>query len=190
MSRIVAAAVFVALIAPAAASSTERGDQPQARYALCMRPFSVAFHGKGIVAAVAAFLCATSAPAQTVTVNYGYSDLKMACREEFTKRDPERNFACLDWEVKFRDLVSRLDAQFAANPLCHGIYFTQPGEENLPEQHWALALYPAPGQDRQSWILFKYGIGMKSDFRGDGLPQEIAREVCAVVGGQGGVIRK
>ena len=33
-------------------------------------------------------------------------------------------------------------------------------------------------------------IGMKSDFRGDGLPQEIAREVYAVVGGRGGVIRK
>ena len=173
--------------ASAGAACATRGEKCQL---VGTRGFSVAFHGKGIVAAVAAFLCATPAPAQTVTVNYGYSELKMACREEFTKRDPERSFACLDWEVKFRDLVSRLDAQFAANPLCHGIYFTQPGEENLPEQYWALALYPAPGQDRQSWILFKYGIGMKSDFRGDGLPQEIAREVCAVIGGRGGVIRK
>jgi hypothetical protein len=52
-----------------------------------------AVHGKGISAAVAAFLCATPAPAQTVTVNYGYSSVKMACREEFRRgeiADPHR----------------------------------------------------------------------------------------------------
>jgi hypothetical protein len=83
-----------------------------------------AVHGKGILAAVAAFFCATPAPAQTVTVNYGYATVKMACREEFTKQIPERAAACIDWEVNFRYLVSSLDAQFAANLLCHGIQFT------------------------------------------------------------------
>ena len=43
MSRIIAAAVFVALIAPAAASSTERDDQLQARYALCMEKADTSF---------------------------------------------------------------------------------------------------------------------------------------------------
>jgi hypothetical protein len=35
-----------------------------------------AVHGKGILAAVAAFFCATPAPAQTVTVNYGDSSVE------------------------------------------------------------------------------------------------------------------
>jgi len=39
-------------------------------------------------------------------------------------------------------------------------------------------------------VLFKYGIGIKSDFRGEGRPKEIAGEVCAVAAGRGGMIRK
>jgi hypothetical protein len=150
--------------------------------------FSVSFHGKAVLAAITALLCASRAPAQTVLVNYGYSQLKTACQEYFTKQNPERNVACSDWEVKFRDLVSRLDAQFAANPLCHGIYFTQAGKQNWPEQYWELGLYPSPGEDLQSWILWK--SGMKTDFRGEGHPKEIASEVCAVVAGRGGMIEK
>jgi hypothetical protein len=162
------------------AVSSVRGDYPK-------------HYGKRISAAVAAFLCATPAPAQTVAVNYG--GLKEACSQREIKLYPQRTFDCMDWEVKFRDLVSRLDAQFAANPLCHGIEFTtleglhkEAGEGNLPE-HWTLYLYPSPGQDSQGWVLWKPGI-KENDFRGEGRPNEIARDICAVVAGRGGVIRK
>jgi hypothetical protein len=148
-----------------------------------------AVYGKGISAAVAAFLCATPAPAQTVTVNYGGNDLKEACSEREIKLYPQRTFDCMDWEVKFRDLVSRLDAQFAANPLCHGIEFTTLEREGHLFENWTLYLYPSPGQDLQGWVLWKPGMH-EHDFRGEGRPNEIARDVCAVVAGRGGVIRK
>jgi hypothetical protein len=154
-----------------------------------------AVHGKGILAAVAAFLCATPATAQTVTVSYGYLQVKTACSEWSTKHIPERDLACINWEANFRDLVSSLNAQFAANLLCHGIQFTtlaglykEAGEGNALPKHWTLYLYPSPGQDLQSWVLFK--SDMENDFRGQGRPNEIAREVCAVVAGRGGMIRK
>jgi hypothetical protein len=127
-----------------------------------------------------------------VSVDYGYALAKESCREVWLRYNPSRADACAMWQGEFNDFSSRLDAQFASDPLCHGITFvsgySDSAREKLKGPHWFFWVEYTTGEETQSWWIGS--PDWQSTFKGSGGPREIAQTVCSVLTGRGGVISR
>ncbi len=152
-----------------------------------------------ITALGVAFVFATSARAEAlVSVDYGWKgDGERACTPAFSDSTPERRAACnLNPNADLEGFAQRMDTQFSGNSSCHDIVFVrfpwgplalEKATEILKRPHWMFFIWSyAPGDEKQEWKLSD--PGKKSVFTGRGSPNEIVRDVCAVVTGAGGTM--
>jgi hypothetical protein len=142
-----------------------------------------------VLALLTAIESASFSPARPEPVIYidyrdAWSFAKESCRDVWLLNQPGRRGACASWEVIFDEFMTRLQTQFAINPVCHGISLPK----TSPDPRWNLDAQFSPGQELSDWIL----LGPRPDyvvFKGAGRPEKIAQEVCSAVNGRGGRIQ-
>jgi hypothetical protein len=131
-----------------------------------------------------AFSVAALVRAETlVALDYSsVADATNSCDPNWLRDEPWRRLACIDPIGDFDRFTSRMDAQFSANPLCHDMKFIS---KWVVADHWYFFIYLyRVGNALQSWKLatpdkHKY-------FAGEGTPEQIVQDVCAVISGRGG----
>jgi len=107
--------------------------------------------------------------------------------------------ACLsDPASEARQFGQELAAEFASNPICHGLNFDifklepdaqKAADEMKQPSNWTLMVSFDPGTDSHSWNVSRGPEGSMF-VRGTGNSKEIAAKVCAVVNQRGAELLK